>query len=256
MRTVAVIQARMGSSRFPGKVLADLCGRPVLAHVIDRVSRATSVDSVVVATTTHPADDAVVAVAGELGVDVSRGPVDDVLTRFLVAARERSAGVIVRVTADCPLLDPAILDAVVSARADVDAEYASNVMPPTYPEGYDVEAVTLECLERLDAEALSDWEREHVTVRIREHPDEFRTVNVTNDRDLSAIRLTVDVVRDLDRVARILTALPSEPSPDVATVVAYFETADETLRDQTGLPRRDERYRAQRDAARRPAIGG
>jgi spore coat polysaccharide biosynthesis protein SpsF len=130
------------------------------------------------------------------------------------------------------------------------------VMPPTYPEGYDVEAVTLECLERLDVEARSDWEREHVTVRIREHPEDFRTVNVSNDRDLSAIRLTVDVARDLDRVASILSALPSAPPPDVATVVAYFEMADEALRDQTGLPRRDERYRAQRDAAHRQEIGG
>jgi spore coat polysaccharide biosynthesis protein SpsF (cytidylyltransferase family) len=256
MRTVAVIQARMGSTRFPGKVLADLCGRPVLAHVIDRVSRAGCVDDVVVATTTDPSDDAVAALADELGANVNRGPVDDVLTRYLGAARDHAADVVVRVTADCPLLDPAILDAVVSARAEVDAEYASNVMPPTYPEGYDVEAVTLECLERLDVEALSDWEREHVTVRIREHPEDFRTVNVSNDRDLSAIRLTVDVARDLDRVASILAALPSAPPPDVSTVVAYFEMADEALRDQTGLPRRGERYRAQRDAAHRQEIGG
>jgi spore coat polysaccharide biosynthesis protein SpsF len=254
MRTVAVIQARMGSTRFPGKVLADLCGRPVLAHVIDRVSRATTVDAVVVATTTDPADDRIAEL--DLGVKVSRGPVDDVLSRFLASAREHSADVVVRITADCPLLDPAILDTVVRARAEVGAEYASNVKPPTYPEGYDVEAVTLECLERLDVEALSDWEREHVTVRIREHPDEFRTVNVVNDRDLSAIRLTVDVARDLERVATLLTALPPAPPPDVGTVVAYFETADEALRDQAGLPRRDERYREQRDAARPQEIGG
>jgi spore coat polysaccharide biosynthesis protein SpsF (cytidylyltransferase family) len=228
----------------------------VLAHVIDRVSRAACVDDVVVATTTDPSDDAVAALADELGVKVSRGPINDVLTRYLVAARDHSADVVVRVTADCPLLDPVILDAVVSARADVDAEYSSNVKPPTYPEGYDVEAVTFECLERLDVEALSDWEREHVTVRIREHPEDFRTVNVSNDRDLSAIRLTVDVARDLDRVASILAALPSAPPPDVSTVVACFEMADEALRDQTGLPRRNERYRAQRDAARRQEIGG
>jgi spore coat polysaccharide biosynthesis protein SpsF len=253
--TVAVIQARMGSTRFPGKVLADLCGRPVLAHVIERVSRAATVDSVVVATTTDPGDDAVVALAEELNIKVSRGPVNDVLTRFLVAAREHSADVVVRITADCPLIDPAILDTVVCARAEVDADYASNVKPPTYPEGYDVEAVTLECLKRLDVEAVTDWEREHVTARIRERPDEFRTVNVANDRDLSPIRLTVDVVEDLVRVTRILTALPPVPPPDISTVLAYYETADESLRDQSGLPRRDERYRAQRDAAQRQEIG-
>jgi spore coat polysaccharide biosynthesis protein SpsF (cytidylyltransferase family) len=210
---------------------------------------------VVATPTTDPADDAVVALVEDLDVKVSRGPMNDVLTRFLLAAREHSADVVVRITADCPLIDPAILDAVVCARAEVDAEYASNVKPPTYPEGYDVEAVTLQCLNRLDVEALSDWEREHVTARIRERPDEFRTANVANDRDLSAIRLTVDVVEDLVRVARILTALPAAPPPDVSTVVAYFETADESLRDQSGLPRRDERYRAQRDAAQRQEIG-
>jgi spore coat polysaccharide biosynthesis protein SpsF (cytidylyltransferase family) len=226
----------------------------VLAHVIDRVSRAATIDSVVVATTTDPADDAVVALAEQLGVEVSRGPMDDVLTRYLAAAREHFADVVVRITADCPLIDPAILDAVVCARADVDAEYASNVKPPTYPEGYDVEAVTIKCLNRLDVEAVTDWEREHVTARIRERPDEFRTANVECDRDLSAMRLTVDVLEDLVRVARILTALPAVPPPDVGTVVAYFE-ADESLRDQSRLPRRDERYRAQRDAAQRQEIG-
>jgi spore coat polysaccharide biosynthesis protein SpsF len=251
LNTVAVIQARMGSTRFPGKVLADLCGRPVLEHVINRVTRAVTVDHVVVATTTDPADDAVVAVANGLGVKVSRGPMNDVLTRFMVAAREHAADVVVRITADCPLIDPAILDTVVCARAEVDAEYASNVKPPTYPEGYDVEAVTVRCLERLDVEANSDREREHVTARIRERPDEYRTTNVVNDRDLSPIRLTVDVAADLIRVATILTDLPADPPPDLDTVVTYFESADESLRDQSNLPRRDERYRAQRDAAQR-----
>jgi spore coat polysaccharide biosynthesis protein SpsF (cytidylyltransferase family)/predicted dehydrogenase len=249
--TVAVIQARMGSTRLPGKVLADLCGRPLLEHVIARVSRAVTVDTVVVATTTDPADDAVAEVAAGLGVKVSRGPVDDVLTRFVMAARDHSADVIVRVTADCPLIDPTILDTVVCARAEVDAEYASNVKPPTYPEGYDIEAVTAACLARLDVEAVSAREREHVTARIRERPEEYHTTNVVNDRDLSPIRLTVDVAADLTRVARILTDLPAEPPPDLDAVVAYFESADESLRDQSNLPQRDERYRAQREAARR-----
>jgi spore coat polysaccharide biosynthesis protein SpsF len=248
-RTVAVIQARTGSTRFPAKVLADVCGRPMLAHVIERVSRATMIDAVVVATTVNPEDDAVASLAVECGALVTRGPVNDVLTRYLFAAAGNAADVVVRVTADCPLIDPVIIDSVVRARADAGADYASNVQPPTFPEGYDVEVLTTECLRRLDREAVADYEREHVTARIRERPQEYRTARVLGDRDLSSIRLTVDVPEDLSRVIAIVSALPASPPPDLATVVAYFQT-DASLADQSRLPSRDERYRAQRDAAR------
>ncbi|MBJ7596050.1 MAG: glycosyltransferase family protein [Candidatus Dormibacteraeota bacterium] len=249
MTTVAVIQARTGSTRFPGKVLADLCGRPMLAHVIERVSLARTVDRVVVATTEEAEDDAVAALAGQCRVAVTRGPVDDVLSRFVLAATQQAADVVVRITADCPLVDPAVVDQVVEARALQGADYASNVEPATYPDGYDVEVFTVACLERLDHEAVLPHEREHVTARVREHPDEFRAVRVAWDRDLSSIRLTVDVPEDLERVAAVLAALPKAPPPNVAAVVAYLAGRPDLGRGQ-GLPERDERYRAQRDAAR------
>lgn len=248
-RTVAVIQARTGSTRFPAKVLADLGGRPMLAHVIERVSRATMIDAVVVATTVSPADDAVASLAIECGALVTRGPVNDVLARYLIAAAGNAADVVVRITADCPLIDPVVIDSVVRARAEAGADYASNVEPPTFPEGYDVEVITAECLRRLDREAVADYEREHVTARIRERPDEYRTAEVLGNRDLSSIRLTVDVPEDLSRVRAILSALPASPPPDLAAVVAYFQT-DSSLADQSRLPSRNERYRAQRDLAR------
>jgi spore coat polysaccharide biosynthesis protein SpsF (cytidylyltransferase family) len=255
MTTVAVIQARCGSTRFPRKVLAPLQGRPMLAHIIERVSRATLVDRVVVATTDGTIDNEVATLACASGAGVTRGPEDDVLTRYVMAAREHDADVIVRITADCPLTDPAVVDSVISARSRDDADYASNVEPPTFPEGYDCEVFTDACLQRLDAEANADYLREHVTALTRERPDLFRIVRVACDRDLSWIRLTVDVPADLARVEALLSKLPATPPPGLAAVVAAFEL-DPALRDQTGLPLRNERYYAQRDAARREHVGG
>jgi spore coat polysaccharide biosynthesis protein SpsF (cytidylyltransferase family) len=245
MTTVAIIQARMGSTRFPGKVLADLQGRPMLAHIIDRVSRAATVDRVVVATTFDPADDAVAELAAASGALITRGPVDDVLSRFVLAAREHGADVVVRITADCPLVDPEVVDEVVRVRAVEDVEYAGNVDPATYPDGYDVEVMTVACLERLDREALLAYEREHVTARVRERPNDYTRANVTWDRDVSSLRLTVDVPEDLQRVGAVLAALPPTPPPGVRAVVAQVES----IGRQDGLLERDERYRAQRDAA-------
>jgi spore coat polysaccharide biosynthesis protein SpsF (cytidylyltransferase family) len=249
MTAVAVIQARCGSTRFPRKVLALLDGRPMLEHVIERALRATTVDRVVVATTLAPEDDEVASLAKACGARVTRGPTEDVLSRYLQAAREHNADVVVRITSDCPLIDPAIVDAVVRARAQSDADYSSNVEPPTYPQGYDVEAITFVCLQRVSDVAVLAYEREHVTVRVREHLDDYRTEFVVNERDLSWMRLTVDVPADLVRVARLLAALPQSPPADLAAVVAAFER-DPTLQDQSGLPLRNESYLAQRDAAR------
>jgi spore coat polysaccharide biosynthesis protein SpsF (cytidylyltransferase family) len=249
MRTVAVIQARCGSTRFPRKVLALLEGRPMLEHVVERALRATTVDQVVVATTLDPADDVVASLAEACGAGVTRGSTDDVLSRYLLAAHEHRADALVRITADCPLIDPAIVDAVVRARETGDADYSSNVEPPTYPHGYDVESITVQCLERVDGEATLPYEREHVTVRVREHLDDYRAAFVVHDRDLSWMRLTVDVPADLVRVARLLAALPPSPPPDLAAIVGAFER-DPVLQDQAGLPLRNETYLAQRDAAR------
>jgi spore coat polysaccharide biosynthesis protein SpsF (cytidylyltransferase family) len=250
MTTVAVIQARCGSTRFPRKVLAPLQGRPMLAHIIERVSQAALVDAVVVATTNGSIDDEVATLATAHGAGVTRGSEDDVLGRYVLAAREHAADVIVRITADCPLTDPAVVDSVIHARAANAADYASNVEPPTFPEGYDCEVFTAACLLRVDREASLAYEREHVTVRVREHLEDFRTVHVAHDPDLSWMRLTVDVPADLERVSRLLQSLPASPPPDLAAVVAAFDR-DPAFRDQSGLPQRNERYRAQREAAHR-----
>jgi len=221
--TVVVVQARTGSTRYPEKVLADLCGRPVLEHVLTRAARARCADAVVVATTAGPGDDRVEALARSLGMAVTRGSETDVLGRYAPAAREHRADVVVRVTADCPLLDPRLIDRVVRALLREDAEYAGNVTPPTYPDGYDVEALTAACLGRLDAEASLPHEREHVTLRARDHPGSFRTATVRCRRDLSGIRLTVDVPDDLVRIRAVLGGMPADPPPGLGAVLARLQ---------------------------------
>lgn len=206
MRRVAVIQARMTSTRLPGKVLMDLAGRPMLARQLARVKRCRGVDDIVVATTTNAADDAVVATARAEGVRWFRGSEADVLGRYAGAAREARADVVVRLTADCPLIDPEVSDRVIDAlTAKPEAfDYASNVLRRTYPQGLDTEALWTDCLERTARQARSEHAREHVTPYIyAERPDLFLLCSVTDETDASDLRWTVDRLEDLQLVRRM-----------------------------------------------------
>lgn len=204
MKTVAIIQARLGSTRLPGKVLLPLAGRPMLAQVIERVGRASSVDEVLVATTTNPGDAPLVELCRELGYASFRGDEHDVLDRYFQAARTRAATTVVRVTSDCPLIDPAVIDAVLATLAESGADYASNIAPQrTYPRGLDTEAFSFATLERCWREASAPASREHVTAHIYQHPDRFRLASVTHERDESAHRWTVDTADDYALVKRI-----------------------------------------------------
>lgn len=189
----------MGSSRLPGKVLADLAGEPMLARVVARVAAAARVHGVVVATTEDPADDAVVRAAARLGAASYRGPEADVLARYLGAARAAAADAVVRVTADCPLLDPEVVDRVVAALGP-EVDYASNTHQRTFPQGLDVEALHRDTLERVARLAASPAAREHVTAFLREAPELFRTRQVQAPRDDSDLRWTVDTEEDLQLV--------------------------------------------------------
>lgn len=213
MRIVAIVQARMGSSRFPGKVLADLAGRPLLAHVIVRAEATRGVDQVLVATTTCPADDAIVAFCQRLGVPVFRGSEADVLDRYYQAARSRGPDAVVRVTGDCPLLDPVVSGLVVARFRAGDVDYASNVHPPTYPDGLDAEVFTVDALARAWREARLPAEREHVTPYLWSHPEAFRCTSVTHHPNLSTYRWTVDEPRDLERVRAIYDRVAGNEAP-------------------------------------------
>lgn len=203
MRTIALIQARLSSSRLPGKVLMDIEGVPMLAHVVERVSAARLLDGVAVATSTDSSDDRLAAYCRANGIRHHRGPLDDVLARFVQAGKREEADVIVRVTADCPLIDPALIDAVVTMRDAHRADYASNVLSRRYPRGLDVEVFTAEALARADREGKAPHHREHVTPYLYEEPGRFQVVGLDCERDLSAHRWTVDTAADLDLVRAV-----------------------------------------------------
>ncbi len=217
MSVVAVIQARMGSSRLPGKVLAEIEGRAMLEHVVERVLACSAIHRVVVATTELPEDDELAARARALGVDVYRGSAHDVLDRYRGAAAAAGARVIVRVTADCPLLDPAVIGAVVGALDD-GVDYASNTHVRTFPRGLDVEAFHADTLTRIARLATSAAAREHVTSFVLERPALFATRDVVAARDDSDLRLTVDTPGDLALVRAVARRFGAASTPYTAVV--------------------------------------
>lgn len=203
MRAVAIIQARMGSSRLPGKVLRDLCGTSMLARGIERLRRARSLADIVVATTDGHEDDAIVGEATRLGVGVFRGSATDVLSRYQGAARAARAEAVVRVTSDCPLVDPEVVDAVV-ALLKPSVDYASNTHDiRSFPRGLDCEAFHADTLERMARMAESPAAREHVTVFVREQPALFRTAQLVAEVDDSDLRWTVDTEADFALVMEL-----------------------------------------------------
>jgi spore coat polysaccharide biosynthesis protein SpsF len=207
VKVVAIVQARMGSTRLPGKVLKDLEGRTVLARVVERLRRARLINELLVATTDRPADDAIVAECRQCSVPVSRGDQDDVLDRYFRAAQLVKADVVVRITSDCPLIDPEVTDKTIAAFLEAKADYASNALVRTYPRGLDTEAMTFPALSRVERQAHQRYEREHVTPYFYEHPSEFKIVSVTGDADYSTHRWTVDTPEDLEFVRAVYARL-------------------------------------------------
>jgi len=212
MRTVAIIQARMGSTRLPGKVMKQLCGKTVLAHVISRVQACSLVDEVIVATTTYPSDDVIVVESVKCGAEWFRGSEEDVLERYYLAAKEYKADVVVRVTSDNPLVDPEVLSQMLEyfkseTECGLDIDYLSNSLNRSYPLGLDAEVFTFATLERTQTEAHKPYEREHVTPYIYEHPEIFSLYNQTWDEDFSAYRWTLDSEEDLMLISEIYSAL-------------------------------------------------
>jgi spore coat polysaccharide biosynthesis protein SpsF len=204
VRRVGIVQARMTSTRLPGKVLALVCGRPMLAQQLRRLRASRNLDEIVVATTVNAIDDPVVEVASDEGVASYRGDEHDVLDRYLGAARASKAELVVRVTADCPLIDAEVTDLVVAAACEPGCDYASNVIRRTFPRGLDVEAFHVDVLERLARLAKSVPAREHVTYFLhRERPDLFLVRGVTDDEDHSDLRWTVDTDADLRLVRSV-----------------------------------------------------
>ena len=203
MHIVAIIQARMGSTRLPGKVLKGIGGRTMLARVVRRARRSQLIDDVVAATTTKPNDRPIVDECKLLGVPSFLGSELDVLDRYYEAAITFSSDAVVRITSDCPLIDREIIDKVIQIFLDKKADYASNTLVSTYPRGLDVEAFTFDALKEAWCEASADFQHVHVTPYIYQHPELFRIHSVTADENWSRYRWTVDTKEDLDLIRAI-----------------------------------------------------
>jgi len=203
MKVLAIVQARMNSTRLPEKVLADVNGRPMLQRLLDRIDAVDEIDHVVVATSDNPEDDRLVSWLKSRGLSYFRGSEDDVLSRFYLCARKFSPELVVRITADDPLKDPGVISrAIRIIQADSEIDYCSNTLKPTYPEGIDIEVFKLDALKAAYSSAVTASDREHVTPFIWSQPENFRLYNFENDRDLSSWRWTVDKPTDLEFVCK------------------------------------------------------
>jgi spore coat polysaccharide biosynthesis protein SpsF len=212
MKSVAIIQARMGSTRLYGKVMRQLCGKTVLSHVISRVRVCPLVDEIVVATTVSGIDDVIAKEAEKCGAFSFRGSEHDVLERYYLAAKQFEADAVIRITSDCPLFDSEVLGEMLklfidSRNSKANMDYLSNTLFRTYPRGLDTEVFTFRALEISHLNAKSIAQREHVTPYIYQNPDTFNLRNYVNDNDYSMYRWTLDTEEDFQLIQEIYDAL-------------------------------------------------
>ena len=212
MKVVVIIQARMGSTRLPGKVMKEILGKPVILWDLDRVSLSKLIDEIVVAIPYGKDNDFIVDTIKEYNdkIIISRGSEDDVLDRYYQAAVQTNADMVVRITSDCPLIDYVVIDKVIKQFLDNDCDYCSNSLTRTYPRGLDTEVFSFKTLETAWNEATKDYEREHVTPYIIENTDKFKWLNVVNDIDLSHLRWTLDTKDDFEFIDAIYERIHSK----------------------------------------------
>jgi spore coat polysaccharide biosynthesis protein SpsF len=229
VKTVAIIQARMGSTRLPGKVLKDICGETMLARVVRRTRLASLLNEVVVATTLEPLDQPIEDECRSLGAPVFRGSENDVLDRYYRAAQAHDAGVVVRITSDCPLIDAEVIDQVIRAFFSQPCDYASNGIERTFPRGLDTEVMSLKALARAWHEAKESYQRVHVTPYLWQNPDRFRLVSVKGEMDLSQHRWTVDTSEDLEFVRQVYHRLKARDVFSWREALAVVEDQPELM---------------------------
>jgi spore coat polysaccharide biosynthesis protein SpsF len=237
---VAILQARLSSSRLPRKVLKPVLGKPMLELEIERIRRSRLIDKLVVATTTEPIDKSIELLCTRLEVDCFRGSLDNVLDRYYRSAVNSKADQVVRLTGDCPLIDPQIIDQVIMLHCETGSDYTSNVLPPTFPDGLDVEVMTFSALETSWKEARLPSEKEHVTSYIENHPQKFRISNVSAKSDFSNHRWTVDEVEDFELISHLFEALyPSNPEFSMEDVLHYLDTHPRVAQLNNGIQRNE-----------------
>ncbi|MDA7441044.1 glycosyltransferase family protein [Candidatus Pseudothioglobus singularis] len=204
MNVVAIVQARMSSSRFPGKTLANLCGSPVLLHVVERLKKCNYIHTVVVATTTNKEDDNIEAFCNKHNVECFRGSSSDVLSRYALCSKKYNANTVVRITSDNPLIDSKVVDHVIDFFLKGDFDYVANNIIKTFPHGLDVEVMSNNALQIADKESTSSRDREHVTQYIRSS-DKFKIQNIESDIDYSDIRITLDEDEDYKLIQHLVS---------------------------------------------------
>lgn len=207
MKISAIIQARMGSTRLPKKTFIDLCGKPLLFHVVERLKYSRYINSIIVATTNLPQDDIIENWAKENCINFFRGSVQNVLNRYYEAAKKFDSDLIVRVTADDPFKDYRIIDHAIETLIENKLDFVCNNNPPTYPEGLDVEVLTYNCLKKCYENAKSNSQKEHVTQYIHQNLDKFKIKNIISNKNYSNYRWTIDTSEDyvfVNKIYRIL----------------------------------------------------
>lgn len=227
---LAILQARMTSSRLPGKVLRPILGRPLLDRQIERILRSKRIDRLVVATSLNPEDDAIEALCRRLEVDCFRGDLQNVLDRFYQAARQYDPNHVIRLTGDCPLVDPVLVDKLVDFYLAQKCDYASNCQEPTLPDGLDAEVFSFAVLEQTWKEAVLPSHLEHVTPFMRSNPERFKSSCYKYHEDLSHLRWVVDEPEDLEFIRQIYgTLYPDEPEFGTEDVLALLERKPELV---------------------------
>lgn len=244
MKIKAIIQARTGSTRLPNKVLLEINGKPLLWHVINRLSFSKKLDQVILATTDNQADDLLEDFAKKYGINYFRGSENDVLDRYYQCAKLNEADVIVRITADCPLIDPEVVDKVIEnfLNNKENCDYCANVLPPTFPDGLDTEVFSFKTLERAWNEAKLTSEREHVTAYIYKNPEKFKLQNVANEIDLSSLRWTVDTENDFKFVKEVYQQLGKDKEIFYMKDILDFLEKNPELKDINSNSKRNEGY--------------
>ena len=213
IKKVAIVQARMGSTRLPGKVLLQIDGVPLLKIMLERVAKASMIDETIIATSSLGRDNEISEFCYQNGVSCFRGNEEDVLSRYYQCASKVNADTIVRLTSDCPLADPEIIDDAIALFLQTGADYVGNTIPPLtshYPDGSDVEVFTMEALERTYREVTDPYDREHVTFHMWKYDNDFKTAQLTRKNDLSKYRFTVDYPQDLEVVRFVIKELKKQ----------------------------------------------
>lgn len=226
MKTVATIEARMNSTRLPGKVLKEVCGKPILELMVERLQRCKNLDDIVIATSAHSSCDAIDALARRIGVHFYRGSEEDVLGRVLEAAQFVQADVIVELTGDCPLIDPVIIDQIINEYFAKGTDYCANVLKRTYPAGMDTQIFSTAILQKVDKLTQDPADREHVSLYIYQHPELFSLHNVESDLPdyMKDWRLVVDTSEDFELIRRIFEDnYPEKPAFNLVDIRKTLE---------------------------------